>query len=264
MPARSNKASDLAAVTNANPVLDMDNVYLSDQGWAYRHYKREDKSLFWDEILVAGEVPASDTPDAFGAASPTFETGDGEQANIFDLAPANIVSFADPVVSTATTLGLVYDLDVTDATFAWSTDETGATFDDDTLAAPELTHAATPGNFTLTCVITSATAADSPVTVTFDYEVVFDLAPANIVSFADPVVSTATTLGLVYDLDVTDATFAWSTDETGATFDDDTLAAPELTHAATPGNFTLTCVITSATAADSPVTVTFDYEVVAA
>ena len=68
MPARANKASDLAAVTASNLVLDLDNVYLSDRGWAYRHYKREDKSLYWDEILVAGEVADSDTPDAFDAA----------------------------------------------------------------------------------------------------------------------------------------------------------------------------------------------------
>ena len=58
MPARANKASDLAAVTASNPVLDLDNVYLSDRGWAYRHYKREDKSLYWDEVLVAVAVVA--------------------------------------------------------------------------------------------------------------------------------------------------------------------------------------------------------------
>lgn len=172
MPARANAASDLAAVTNSNPVLDLDNVYLSDQGWAIRHYKREDKSLYWDEILVAGEVAASDSPDAFGAASPTFESGDSVQAPALTLAPARIVPFAAATESTATTLDVQYDLDVADATFTWSTDETGATFDDNTLEGPELTHAATPGTFTLTCVIASATATDAPLTVTFDYEVV--------------------------------------------------------------------------------------------
>ena len=172
MPTRANKASDLAAVTNTNPVLDMDSVYLSDRGWTLRHYKREDKSLFWDEVLVAGEVPASDTPDAFGAASPTFETGDGVQQPLLTIAPAAIESFADPVVSTATVLVVNLDPSVTDATYLWSTDEGGAVFNDNTLASPLLTHAATPGTYTLTCVISSVTADDSPVTVTFDYEVV--------------------------------------------------------------------------------------------
>ena len=173
MPRRSNKASDLSAVLNNNPVLDMDNVYLSDQGWAYRHYKGEDKSRYWDEILVAGEVPSGDTPiSTFGTASPTFETGDGEQQPLLTIAYAAIASFAAATESTSTVLEVNYDAAVQDATFAWSTDETGATFDDDTLEGPTLTHAATPGTYTLTCVITSATATDSPVTVTFDYEVV--------------------------------------------------------------------------------------------
>ena len=79
MPSRANKAADLTALTASNPVFDLDNVYLSDRGWAYRHYKTEDKSEFWDELLVAGNVASSDTPDAFGAASPNFETGDGAQ-----------------------------------------------------------------------------------------------------------------------------------------------------------------------------------------
>ena len=177
MPSRANKAADLSALTSTNPVYDLDNVYLSDRGWAYRHYKNDAKSEFWDELLVAGNVAASDTPDVFGAASPNFETGDGEQAPTDlgstgpTIAAASIVSFSDAVVSTTTDLGLVYDTAVADATFAWSTDETGATFDDNAIAAPVLTHAGSAGSFTLTCVISSATATDSPVTVTFDYDV---------------------------------------------------------------------------------------------
>ena len=83
-----------------------------------------------------------------------------------------IVPFAAATESTTTTVALEYDLDVADATFTWSTDETGATFADNTVAGPELTHDATPGTYTLTCVIASATATDAPLTVTFDYEVV--------------------------------------------------------------------------------------------
>ena len=174
MPARANRTADLSALTASNPVFDMDNVYLSDQGWALRHYKNEAKTRYWDELLVAGEVAASDLPDAFGAASPTFETtgGDGVQSPALTLDPVSIVPFAAATESTSTTLDVQYDLDVADATFSWSTDETGALFDNSTLEGPTLTHAATPGTYTLTCVVSSATATDSPVTVTFDYEVV--------------------------------------------------------------------------------------------
>ena len=83
MPRRSD-TSDLTCALDANPVLDRDNVYFSDQGWAYRHYKKADKSEFWDEILVAGQALEDDgTPDAtadeFGTDTPTFLVGDGAQ-----------------------------------------------------------------------------------------------------------------------------------------------------------------------------------------
>ena len=177
MPRRSNSAADLSAVLNANPVLDMDNVYFSDQGWAYRHYKDEAKSAFWDEILVAGQALLDNgdpdlTAAVFGTASPTFETGDSVQAPLLTIAYANIEDIDDAVVSTTSVLGVSYDAAVTDATFAWSTDEAGATFDDNTLETPTATHAAVPGTYTMTCVISSATASDSPLTVTASYEVV--------------------------------------------------------------------------------------------
>ena len=86
MPRRSD-LSDLTCALDANPVLDKDNVYFSTRGWAYRHYKNAAKTEFWDEILVAGQALEDDgTPDAtadlFGAASPTFLTGDGAQMPI--------------------------------------------------------------------------------------------------------------------------------------------------------------------------------------
>ena len=86
MPRRSD-LSDLTCALDANPVLDKDNVYFSTRGWTYRHYKNAAKTEFWDEILVAGQALEDDgTPDAtadlFGAASPTFLTGDGAQMPI--------------------------------------------------------------------------------------------------------------------------------------------------------------------------------------
>ena len=84
MPRRSNQQADLSALLDNNPVYDLDNVYFSDQGWAYRHYKSADKLEFFDEILVAGEALLGNgdpdtTADAFGTASPTFLVGDGGQ-----------------------------------------------------------------------------------------------------------------------------------------------------------------------------------------
>jgi hypothetical protein len=82
---------------------DKDNIYLSDEGWVYRHYKSLDKSKYWDEVIWAGSVtdpPAENEPiDAFphssvvypsrgggsylpgqlGTAEPNFLVGDGIQ-----------------------------------------------------------------------------------------------------------------------------------------------------------------------------------------
>ena len=67
----------------ASDVADKDNIFLTDQGWVYRHYKSLDKSTFWDEIIWAGyvdsTVAANDPVDALNAASPEFLNGDGIQ-----------------------------------------------------------------------------------------------------------------------------------------------------------------------------------------
>ena len=80
---------DLRGLHDASDSYDKDNVFLTDEGWVYRHYKRRDPltgdidtSVFWDEIIVAGEVDAADVNnDPVGNindAAPTFEVGDGD------------------------------------------------------------------------------------------------------------------------------------------------------------------------------------------
>ena len=175
MPSRANAESDLSGLTATNPVFDLDNVYLSDRGWAYRHYKREDKSLFWDEVLVAGEVADSDSPDAFGAASPNFEGGGGDQAPALTIAPAVLtVPSAFETASACNVFTIDIDASVTDATYAWTlVDEGGATITaGGTAASMTMTAGATAGVYTVRCVITSATATDSALTVEETYEVV--------------------------------------------------------------------------------------------
>ena len=68
---------------DASDVADKDNIFLTDQGWVYRHFKSLDKSEFWDEIIWAGDVtnpPAGNDPvDAMNDPAPEFLTGDGIQ-----------------------------------------------------------------------------------------------------------------------------------------------------------------------------------------
>ena len=86
MPHRVNTTGDIGTAKDASDSYDKDNIFLTDEGWVYRHYKKADKSLFWDEIICAGEVDDSLTIDsvdntpvgAIGDATPSFETGDGK------------------------------------------------------------------------------------------------------------------------------------------------------------------------------------------
>lgn len=84
---------DLRGLKDASDSYDTDNVYFTEEGWVYRHYKRPDKSMWWDEIISAGQVDVTDssnnevistvsanvklgtTPDA----DITFEVGDGKK-----------------------------------------------------------------------------------------------------------------------------------------------------------------------------------------
>ena len=91
MPHRKNAKGDIGSLKRFSDTYDMDNVYLSEEGWVYRHYKNSEKTLWWDEILVAGQVkpgmeihavsnnPVSPTnPYKLGTdTAPAMETGDG-------------------------------------------------------------------------------------------------------------------------------------------------------------------------------------------
>ena len=82
---------ELRALLDASGAYDLDNVYLSEEGWVYRHYKRADKSKWWDEILFSGEVDVNDASNNPVSATvsagtnlgtdeytPTLEIGDGK------------------------------------------------------------------------------------------------------------------------------------------------------------------------------------------
>lgn len=147
MPQKSNKQADLSAVMSDSSVFDMDNVYWSNQGWAYRHYKTAAKSNaaggFWDEILVAGEaLLANGNPDATaadfaltskGAATPTFETGDGEQGAPIATGPI------EGYVSLDTSVAFGADLDGAAATLSGAATGTVDTDEDGNVTVVNIT-----------------------------------------------------------------------------------------------------------------------------
>ncbi len=92
MPHRKNAKGDIGSLKRFSDTYDMDNVYLSEEGWVYRHFKKADKSVWWDEILVAGQVKEDEVihnidnaplcltnPDKLGVkVDPVMEVGDNK------------------------------------------------------------------------------------------------------------------------------------------------------------------------------------------
>jgi plastocyanin len=63
-PHRSNRKGDLGNYRPQSGAADIDNIYFTEEGWVYRHFKgdpRDPNTRFWDEIIVAGQVDTDDT-----------------------------------------------------------------------------------------------------------------------------------------------------------------------------------------------------------
>lgn len=63
MPHRSNRKSDVGYTLPISDVIDQDNVFFTEEGWVYRHFKGNPNDVtakYWDEILVAGQVDFAD------------------------------------------------------------------------------------------------------------------------------------------------------------------------------------------------------------
>ena len=63
MPQRVNSKSDIGTSKIASDSYDTNNIFLTDQGWVYRHWKGDPATTerYWDEIIVAGAVDVTDT-----------------------------------------------------------------------------------------------------------------------------------------------------------------------------------------------------------
>lgn len=110
MPQRKNSKGDLGSTKIVSDSYDTNNIFLSDQGWVYRHWKGDPtvpgQGRYWDEIIVAGKVPDGlpDRPveplkysDVRGGGSEKFEydpesgyeptprLGDGRPDQNFDI-----------------------------------------------------------------------------------------------------------------------------------------------------------------------------------
>ena len=185
MPHRVNTEGDIGTAKVASDSYDVDNIFLTDEGWVYRHFKKADKSLFWDEIICAGEVDAGLTIDgvantpvgSIGDAAPTFESGDGDKdfenriggggstppsvtIGTITLSGATSVSDGDVETYTATNSGTATGVSYSLAS------STG-----DTISGMSVTFNGGGGTRTLTVTATKAGAADSGATKTLSVTV---------------------------------------------------------------------------------------------
>ena len=178
MPRRSNFQADCSALMETSKVYDIDNVYLSDRGWAYRHYTNRDKSTFWDEVLVAGEVPSADSPDPFGDATPTFQGAGQGGDDVPSIDIPEIRDFSIALDTITPTVGVAVNAqsalagsDLAGATYQWSSSDASAVFGTDT-AADTTVEFSEEGTFTLSCVVSIDYGADTISATAHQYDIV--------------------------------------------------------------------------------------------
>jgi hypothetical protein len=91
MPQRVNAKSDIGNSKIASDVYDTNNIFLTDQGWVYRHWKGDPTNpdaRYWDEILVAGKVDPELYPESANSQpyAETLYAGTGEGSQKFKVA----------------------------------------------------------------------------------------------------------------------------------------------------------------------------------
>ena len=249
MPQKINIVGDLGTTKLASDSYDIDNIYLSEEGWVYRHFKSTDGSRYWDEIIVAGEVPSGDSPQATNppklgtVAAPPYETGDGSKD--WEYSSHQVTgtpgTYTTKIVTTGGGLGVgdgstppATDIgDITGTapqgtvtagtaytytaaaegagtTFAWATSDASATLSATTGASITITWA-TAGPQTVTVTATLAGAGDDGKTKVYN-EAVEPFVIGNVTNSGDASVATSTntTVTATADGNADDLTYAWA------------------------------------------------------
>lgn len=109
MPQRANSRADLGNSKRASDTYDNNNIFLTDQGWVYRHWKGDPLTTdrYWDEILVAGQVDPD--PAVTGPSDPIQVTEYPVSGNI--KYPPTPTSAYEPDQSAPGTPDGIYDIE---------------------------------------------------------------------------------------------------------------------------------------------------------
>lgn len=170
----------LGHMTAVNPVADIDYVYLSAEGPAYRHYKDRTGAEFSDELLAAGGNGFQSIDTDF--VDPTAPLGGtGAQYPIYS-APFTIdKNIGVPSVTGSNTIALgsteaysvAYTGDATSPEYTWSASSLkGVTIDTPKASSTNVTVAADgpQGDVTLFCEIRDGLSVDYSRTASFSVE----------------------------------------------------------------------------------------------
>jgi len=250
MPSRRNAKADLGYLMSRSNVADIDNVYLSEIGWVYRHFKNDAKTEFWDELIVSGEVDPGDVPNVFGAAAPTFlnDMGGAGFEFISDDVQAPYASTGGTGISIRTTQGqyiagedvtlnLVFPAEYDDMTFQWASDDAGDSFSAATSATTELTLSANAGARAITCTVNSTKGSITSLVVEIDVNVAH---AASVVVQLGTLTLTPTSphaanagvpvqLGATISGNVVDAVYYWDSLSSDVSFSNRHIANPVVT-----------------------------------
>ena len=99
MPHRVNSKGDIGTAKKFSDSYDMDNIYLSEEGWVYRHFKNAERTLWWDEIIVAGQVHPGHkihNVDNGPGLDPEASNSPGSNTGVLLTNPLKLGTTADP------------------------------------------------------------------------------------------------------------------------------------------------------------------------
>ena len=250
-------------------VADKDNIYLSDQGWVYRHFKNVAKTKYWDEVIWAGDVtnpPAANAPvGIFGEEAQTFNVGDGIQAvngpypaadptiGVVAINGSNDVSTGSAEAYSLTASGSIPGT----ATYLWSTTPATSTISASTAATTNITFTA-DDTYEVKCIVkTSASATTGAIgrvgveSTTHAQTTIgtVSVSGRNAVDTSETVVYTAAHTG---DAPNGDITYGWTTTDGTATVTPNADGTKANISFGTDGTYTVTCEMVDAGSSDTP------------
>ena len=168
----------------------------------------------------------------------------GSFVSDISLGIVSISGDTSPDEDTATTYTAAHTGDAADVTYSWSVSPSaGVTISSSTAQAPNIEFPDPDVAYTVSCVLSSATAVDSPKTATLSVNTEALLfGTLTISGSTTPNEDTATAYSIAIDPNVASVAYSWSVSPT-ATISDATVVNPNITFPDSSTSYTVSCTI---------------------